>query len=88
MYLFAEIQTKLPPNACYNFPVHIPPPDYDLNGNLDLSPELPSENQLQVHHQFPVASNSFRHGNKHRCVTTPAQRGKNKRGYEVKTSMI
>ena len=46
MYLFAEIQTKLKPNACHRYPVHIPPPDYDSNGNLDLSPELANKDQL------------------------------------------
>ena len=85
MYLFVEIQTKLPLNACHRFPVHIPPPDYDFNDNIDLNPELASKNQLQVHHQLSTVSNSFRHGNKHRCIKTPAQRENNKKPHKVET---
>ena len=78
MYLLAEIQTKLPPNACHRYPVHIPPPDYDFNGNLDLSPELGNKDQLQVHHHLPADSNSSLHENKQRRGKTLAQKGKNK----------
>ena len=64
MYLLAEIQTKLPPNACHRYHVHIPPPDYDFNGNLDLSRELANKDQLHHHHHLSAASNSSLHENK------------------------
>ena len=79
-YSFAEIQTRLLPNGCHRYPVHIPPPDYDFSGNLDLSPELANKDQLQVHHHLSAASrsNSSLHENKHRRGKTLTQKGKNK----------